>query len=91
MSVLVDRELTWKLKIKSNLFEFASLSSHEVLTERSEGKAQSRIMMCLRNYCDLSVGEVPAMQKLKIKARSRAIARLHNHCSTLYFNRIFNL
>ena len=42
-----------KLKIKarsgskSSLLEFASLSSHEVPTERSEGEARSQTMMCL--------------------------------------------
>ena len=32
---------------KSTLLKFASLSSHEVPTEQSEGEAQSQTMMCL--------------------------------------------
>ena len=44
---------------KSSLLEFASLSSHEVPTERSEGEARSQTMMCLHNHCSLSVSEVP--------------------------------
>ena len=43
---------------KSSLLEFASLSSHEVPTERSEGEARSRKMIGLPNHFNLSVSEV---------------------------------
>ena len=44
---------------KSSLLEFASLSSHEVPTERSEGEARSRKMIGLPNHFNLLVCEVP--------------------------------
>ena len=44
---------------ETSLLEFASLSSHEVPTERSEGEARSRKMIGLPNHFNLLVCKVP--------------------------------
>ena len=57
------------------MLEFASLSSHEVPTEWSEGEAQSRKMIGLPNHFNLLVCEVP-IERSEGEARSPTDASL---------------